>query len=277
MIDTTKLTENLDPRLANLVTQFRRIQVSKFPLVAVEAGSCMKFDSIDSRFQDESDKKYKVVGELFLETRDLSDGATEEVFVVQSKLINVGRYNSDRKHQKITKDDKKTLKNLQDYIRPFGATQIADRTKGTAWDKLQNWKWGIRRQARESMGFDMDTIYEEVKRMKDLGLRAQTEKFQKAMDEGVAAFEENKLVDKIAERDLVHAFINPDGSIEVRLAKNAEDYATKEIRSAYSYIDEMPYELSSKIAMLRMTEAETFVPYVGVKVDDRTFWLHLES
>jgi hypothetical protein len=276
MIDTTKLTENLDPRLANLVTQFRRIQVSKFPLVAIDAGSCeVRF--YDSRFQDESDKKYKVVGELFLETRDLSDGATEEVFVVQSKLINVGRYNSDRKHQKITKDDKKTLKNLQDYIRPFGATQIADRTKGTAWDKLQNWKWGIRRQARESMGFDMDTIYEEVKRMKDLGLRAQTEKFQKAMDEGVAAFEENKLVDKIAERDLVHAFINPDGSIEVRLAKNAEDYATKEIRSAYSYIDEMPYELSSKIAMLRMTEAETFVPYVGVKVDDRTFWLHLES
>jgi hypothetical protein len=245
-------------------------------LVAIDAGSCeVRF--YDSRFLDESDKKYKVVGQLFLETRDLSDGATEEVFVVQSKLINVGRYNSDRKHQKITKDDKKTLKNLQDYIRPFGATQIADRTKGTAWDKLQNWKWGIRRQARESMGFDMDTIYEEVKRMKDLGLRAQTEKFQKAMDEGIAAFEENKLVDKIAERDLVHVFVNPDGSIEVRLAKNAEDYATKEIRSAYSYIDEMPYELSSKIAMLRMTEAETFVPYVGVKVDDRTFWLHLES
>jgi hypothetical protein len=192
MIDMTKLTENLDPRLASLVTQFRRIQVSKFSLIAVEAGSCMvRF--IDSRFQDESDKKYKVVGELFLETRDLSDGATEEVFVVQSKLINVGRYNSDRKHQKITKDDKKTLKNLQDYIRPFGATQIADRTKGTAWDKLQNWKWGIRRQARESMGFDMDTIYEEVKRMKDLGLRAQTEKFQKAMDEGIAAFEEKQI------------------------------------------------------------------------------------
>jgi hypothetical protein len=277
MIDVSKLTENLEPRLANLVAQFRRIQVSKFPLIAVEAGSCMvRF--IDSRFQDELDKRYKVVGMLFLETRDVSNGdSQEEVFVVQSRLINIGRYNSDRKHQKITKDDKKTLKNLQDYIRPFGATQIADRTKGTAWDKLQNWKWGIRRQARESMGFDMDVIYEEVKRMKDLGLRAQTEKFQKAMDEGVAAFEENKLVDKIAERDLVHAFINPDGSIEVRLDKNAEDYATKEIRSTYSYIDEMPYELSSKIAMLRMTEAETFVPYVGVKVDDRTFWLHLES
>jgi hypothetical protein len=65
MIDTTKLTENLDPRLANLVTQFRRIQVSKFPLVAIEAGSCeVRF--YDSRFLDESNKKYKVVGQLFL-------------------------------------------------------------------------------------------------------------------------------------------------------------------------------------------------------------------
>lgn len=276
MIDTTKLTENLDPRLANLVTQFRRIQVSKFPLVAIDAGSCeVRF--YDSRFLNESDKKLKVVGQLFLETRELPDGVTEDVFVVQSKRINVGRYNSDRKHQKITKDDKKTLKNLQDYIRPFNAQHIADRTKGNAWDKLQNWKWGIRRQARESMGFDMDVIYEEVKRMKDLGLRAQTEKFQKAMDEGIAMFEENKLVDKVAERDLVHVFINPDDSVEVQLAKNVEDYAAKEIRTAYSYVDEMPYELSSKVAMLRMTEAETFVPYVGVKVDDRTFWLHLES
>jgi hypothetical protein len=144
MIDVSKLTENLEPRLANLVAQFRRIQVSKFPLIAVEAGSCMvRF--IDSRFQDESDKRYKVVGMLFLETRDVSNGdSQEEVFVVQSRLINIGRYNSDRKHQKITKDVAKTLKNLQDYIRPFNATQIADRTKGTAWDKLQNWKWGIR-------------------------------------------------------------------------------------------------------------------------------------
>jgi hypothetical protein len=68
----------------------------------------------------------------------------EEVFVVQSKRINIGRYNSDRKHQKITKDEAKTLKNLQEYIRPFSSVQISERTKGTAWDKLQNWKWGMR-------------------------------------------------------------------------------------------------------------------------------------
>lgn len=65
MIDTTKLTENLDPRLAHLVAQFRRIQVSKFPLVAIDAGSCeVRF--YDSRFLNESDKKRKVVGQLFL-------------------------------------------------------------------------------------------------------------------------------------------------------------------------------------------------------------------
>lgn len=274
MIDVSNLTENLEPRLANLVAQFRRIQVSKFPLIAVEAGSCMvRF--IDSRFQDESDKRDKVVGTLFLETRDLSDGATEEVFVVQSQLINIGRYNSDRKHQKITKDEVKTLKNLQDYIRPFSPTQISNRTKGIAWDKLQNWKWEARRQARDSMGFEMNVIYEEVKRMKDLGIRAQTDKFQKAMDEGIDLYDDARKADKVGERDLAHAFINPDDSIELRLMHD-EDYTAKNIRTRYTSVDEMPYELSSKIAMLRMTEAETFVPYVGTKVDDRTFWLCLE-
>lgn len=275
MIDISNLTENLEPRLANLVAQFRRIQVSKFPLIAVEAGSCMvRF--IDSRFQDESDKRDKVVGTLFLETRDLSDGATEEVFVVQSQLINIGRYNSDRKHQKITKDEVKTLKNLQDYIRPFSPTQISNRTKGIAWDKLQNWKWEARRQARDSMGFDMNVIYEEVKRMKDLGIRAQTEKFQKAMDEGVEKYEEARKAEAVDERSLAHVFINPDDSVELRLLREDKEHITKDILSSYACVDEMPYELSSKIAMLRMTEAETFVPYVGTKVDDRTFWLCLE-
>ena len=276
MIDVSNLTENLEPRLANLVAQFRRIQVSKFPLIAVEAGSCMvRF--IDSRFQDESDKRDKVVGMLFLETRDVSNGdSQEEVFVVQSKRINIGRYNSDRKHQKITKDEAKTLKNLQEYIRPFSSVQISERTKGTAWDKLQNWKWDARRQARESMGFDMNVIYEEVKRMKDLGIRAQTEKFQKAMDEGVEKYEEARKVDAVDERNLAHVFINPDDSVELRLLKEGEAYTTKDICSHYASVDEMPYELSSKVAMLRMTEADTLVPYIGTKVDDRTFWLCLE-
>ena len=275
MIDVSNLTENLEPRLANLVAQFRRIQVSKFPLIAVEAGSCMvRF--IDSRFQDESDKRDKVVGTLFLETRDLSDGATEEVFVVQSQLINIGRYNSDRKHQKITKDEVKTLKNLQDYIRPFSPTQISNRTKGIAWDKLQNWKWEARRQARDSMGFEMNVIYEEVKRMKDLGIRAQTDKFQKAMDEGVEKYEEARKAEAVDERSLAHVFINPDDSVELRLLREGDDHTATKIASRYECIDEMPYELSSKIAMLRMTEAETLVPYVGTKIDDRTFWLCLE-
>ena len=277
MIDVSNLTENLEPRLANLVAQFRRIQVSKFPLIAVEAGSCeVRF--IDSRFQDESDKRDKVVGMLFLETRDVSNGdSQEEVFVVQSKLIHIGRYNSDRKHQKITKDVAKTLKHLQDYIRPFNKTQISERTKGTAWDKLQTWKWGARKQARDSMGFDMNVIYEEVKRMKDLGIRAQTEKFQKAMDEGVEKYEEARRVEAVDERSLAHVFINPDESVELRLLNEGEAYATKDICSHYTSVDEMPYELSSKVAMLRMTEADTLVPYVGTKVDDRTFWLCLDK
>lgn len=277
MIDVSNLTENLDPRLANLVAQFRRIQVSKFPLIAVESGSCMvRF--IDSRFQGNEDRRYKVVGDLFLETRDVSNGESQEdVFVVQSQLINIGRYNSDRKHRKITKDVAKTLKNLQDYIRPFSAKQISERTKGIAWDKLQNWKWEARKQARDSMGFDMNIIYEEVKRMKDLGIRAQTEKFQKAMDEGVERYEEARKAEAVDERSLAHVFINPDDSVELRLLNEGEAYATKDICAHYVSVDEMPYELSSKLAMLRMTEAETFVPYVGTKIDDRTFWLCLDK
>ena len=93
MIDTRNI-DDLDPRLKNLLVQFRRIQVSKYPLIAVGVDSAeLRF--IDSRFIDEEESKHKVVGSLFLDKREVSNGVEtreETVFVVESHLINTGRF-----------------------------------------------------------------------------------------------------------------------------------------------------------------------------------------
>ena len=272
MIDISNLTENLEPRLANLVAQFRRIQVSKYPLIAVGT-SPTKLTFVDSRFLGMDEYNHKVVGELFLTTREVSNGVEtqeETVFVVDSHLISNGRFINRRAKQVITKDPQKALKNVQAYVRPFSGSSISRWTKQKALGAFQDWTWNVRKDARETMQIDMKVIYEEVKRMRELGIRAQTEAFQKAIDEGVEKFEAMRHVDNKNFNELVHVFFNPDDSVSVTTQKPFEG-----IEPEYASIDVAPYELSSRVGMLRMMEATNYVPQVGVKMNDRTFWVDM--
>jgi len=271
MIDTRTI-DDVDPRLKNILVQFRRIQVSKYPLIAVGIDSAeLRF--IDSRFIDEEERKHKVVGSLFLDKREVSNGVEtreETVFVVESHLINNGRFRGTRAKQIITKDPQKALKNVQAYIRPFSGSSISRWTQHQAMGAFQDWTWNVRKDARETMQIDMKVIYEEVKRMRELGIRAQTEAFQKAIDEGVEKFETMRHVETKDFNELVHVFFNPDDTVSVTTQKPFEGVGPE-----YASIDVAPYELSSRVGMLRMMEATNYVPHVGVKMNDRTFWVDM--
>jgi hypothetical protein len=272
MIDTRNI-DDLDPRLMNLLKQFRRIQVSKYPLIAVGTNPT-KVTFVDSRFTKMDEYKHKVVGELFLDRREVSKGDVEPkeetVFVVESYLINNGRFIGRRAKQIITKDPQKALKNVQAYVRPFSGSSISRWTQQKAMGAFQDWTWNVKRDARDTMSIDMKVIYEEVKRMRELGIRAQTEAFQKAIDEGIDKFETMRAVENKNFNELVHVFFNPDDTVTVTPQKN-----TDAIASEYPSIDVAPYELSSRVGMLRMMEVDAYVPQVGVKLNDRTFWVDM--
>lgn len=223
MIDTRNI-DDLDPRLMNLLKQFRRIQVSKYPLIAV-GSKPTKLTFVDSRFIDMDEYQHKVVGELFLDRREVSKaGETQEetVFVVESYLINNGRFIGRRAKQIITKDPQKALKNVQAFVRPFSGPSISRWTHQKAMGAFQDWTWNVRRDARDTMSIDMKVIYEEVKRMRELGIRAQTEAFQKAIDEGVDKFETMRAVEQKNFNELVHVFFNPDDTVSVTTQKPFE-------------------------------------------------------
>jgi hypothetical protein len=264
MLDISKMSEGLDPRLADLVAQFRRIQVSRFPLLVVNEDREVKF--VDSRFLG-IEGKWKVVGWLFIDTMEND----QETLVLASPSIFNDRFRGDRRNRKMTKDPKKMLKYLQTYVRPFSSAQIAKRTFRDADGMFDTWKYRTNSEASSVMRLSMQDVYEEIKRMRELGIKAQTEKFQRVMDEGLEKYEAHKQIEnRKGEKDLIHVFFNPDDSVATHSFTDKPD-----LLPHYDSIDEVPYELSSKIGLLRLGEKEKYVPNVGVQIDDRTFWIDI--
>lgn len=269
MLDITQITaseEPVSPKIMGLLTQFRRIQVSLFPLIVTRAGS-EQINFYDSRFPINGSEAKKAVAKLWLDTN--SKG--EDVFVLHSKEIHNPRFRNERRSRKMTGDPAKMLKYLKDYVLGFNPKELASMTKDVMADKFSDWRWKAMKATRDVVACDMQVIYEEARKMADLGLRAQTAKFQKVIDEGLALYEEGKYVESRKDKDLVHLFFNPDDSVSLWFDGGSDK--TTGLSPYYKSFDDLPEQVASRAAMLKMTEANTFIPDVGIRADDRSFWV----
>jgi hypothetical protein len=269
MLDISQITdleEPVNPKIMGLLTQFRRIQISLFPLIVTKAGT-EQVNFYDSRFPINGEEMRKAVAKLWIDT----NSKKEDVFVLHSKAIDNPRFRNERRSRKITGDPAKMLKYLKTYVLGYDPKELAAMTKNVMADKFEDWRYKATRATRDVVACDMQVIYEEVKRMADLGLRAQTAKFQKIIDEGLALYEESKYVESRKDKDLVHLFFNPDDSINLWF--DARSDKTTGLASHYASFDDLPEQVATRAAMLKISEIKTFIPDVGIRVDDRSFWV----
>lgn len=262
----TNLEEPINPQIMGLLTQFRRIQISLFPLIVTKAGT-EQVNFYDSRFPTNGDGAKKAVAKLWIDTNSKGDG----VFVIESKTIDNPRFRNERRARKMTGDPAKMLKYLKTYVLGYDSKEIARMTKDVMTGKFESWHWQATRATRDVVACDMQVIYEEAKRMADLGLRAQTAKFQKVIDEGLALYEESKYVESRKDKDLVHLFFNPDDSVSLWFDTHSDK--TTGLSSHYKSFDDLPEQVATRAAMLKISEVKTFIPDVGIRVDDRSFWV----
>jgi len=269
MLDITQpmdTAEPLDPKLMDLLTQFRRIQVSLFPIKAMKTTS-EHVSFYDSRFPIGGIEGRKSVAQLWIDRNNKN----EEVFVIHSKDIYNPRFRNERRNRNITKDPAKMLKYLKTYVQPYTARELANMTKDVMESKFSDWRWTALKACKEVVQCDMNIIYEEAKRMAELGIRAQTARFQKVLDEGLTLYEEGKYVESRKDRDLVHLFLNPDDSISVWFDSTSDK--TGGLLPHYTSFEELPEHVATRMAMLKMTAENAFVPDVGMRATDRSFWV----
>lgn len=251
--------------LRAVLQEFRRVQVSRFPIKVLCIGKTVRFR--DSRFPE---------GRQIAEVSVEEDEKGNEYFCIESRLIDNTRYvrGNDRKHQKHTKDPKKLLRYMRDYIRPFSAKDIAANSVEMRQSQLDRWHGQAMSLMRDLCNIDRSEVMEEMIRMKAVGYKPQTEKFARVMEQGIPAWEEAKRRKdrKVAN---VHVFVNPDESVEIYCASKEGYRGLVSGVTNFNSLAESPTFIQEQVAMLRMMEDTAFVPEVGTKVDANNYWIEV--
>ena len=111
---------------------------------------------------------------------------------------------------------------------------------------------------------------EEITKLQALGIAPQTEKFRKAYELGIPAYEEYKgLENKNFKR--IHVFAHTDGTVAVSSFADYNDMQKGSL--LYEEMSYVPQHIQEQVGMLRMMSVGDFVPSVGMKINDREFWV----
>lgn len=261
-----KGTERLNSMFAEILTNFRRTQVSRFPVeVIVKHENSMVF--IDSRFpiaHHEMTNVQKILGSVWTDDKGR--------VVVESRLIQNDKYavhNSDYRTRK-TQDPRKALKYIKEYIKPYTSHEIANRTISNAEYAFNSHRDKVGWKAREYRLQDIEVLHAELMHMKTMGYEPKTDAVRKLMTEGFEHIEHAMRM-KDTEFPKVHVHIAPDESVTVAvLAKHSNlemgAYTHETLAAAPTFIQQ-------QVGLLKMMDKNTHVPDVGYKSSDTEFWI----
>lgn len=203
-------------------------------------------------------------------------------YAVFSRLINNTRYysNSLRRHAKLTESIDIAVKNALAYAVPYSAAELAEITY-RGYHKLST---GVGQQkmsvlsslVEAASGFNV--VMNEVRALRASGVSFTTPEFialANEMDYAVqlANSERNKRVDAFLVRFIQHSWSGVQA--EVAQATNIRGNPDPDILdqvTTYS-LEDLPPEISEKVAVLQTLDAGQHVDGVGMKFDEKVFWV----
>lgn len=263
-----QLQENTCDEIKSLLMDFRRVQVSRFP-IDVEASdndnNIIYF--VDSRFPTVLIHYTKNLA--VLETNSVDDKG-RRVYVLRSRLIKNEKYaaHNDDYHSRETTDIKKLSKFLRDYVKPYSPQEISEMGKNVFVD-FSDWQGEARHNYRQvASQVSCDDVVEEIAYLKSVGIQFRSDKFRDIAAKGLELYDEFKRRKDINIKN-VHVYINPDESVQVTVADD----------KTYSYetLDSVPEIVRQQIAMLMMVDMKQYVPEVGKRTDEKMFWVHVNT
>lgn len=268
MLDIKNLDKANHDVLKDLVMEFRKHQVSRFPIEVMVNDGGWNIGFVDSRFPTDRWNATNMVAMLYMKIDD-----EKPTLTIESRLICNDKYAAynDEYHTRSTKDPKKMLKFMKDYIKPWSAHEIANKTKRTMENKIDEWKSkpdknvrGFRYQVSDS------EIFESFQKLKDMGVAPVDTLMEKLYESILPDYIEGKERSKKKLSDLCHVFFNPDGSLSItRVGIDAG----RTVAKTYESIEETPQVVQNNIAMLKIVEADQFVPEVGYKANNTAYWI----
>ena len=260
--------ENTCDEIKSLLTDFRRVQVSRFPIdVKATDNDNNRIAFVDSRFPTNTVHYKRNLA--VLETNTVHDKG-RKIYVLRSRLIKNEKYaqHNDYYHSRETTDLKKLSKFLRDYVKPYSPQEISQMGNDMSED-YHNWQNEARRNFRAVAGQVSESdVAEEVAYLKSVGVQFRSDKFRDIATKGLELYSELKRRQDSNIKN-VHVYINPDESVHVTVADD----------KTYSYetLDGVPEIVRQQVAMLMMVDMKQYVPEVGKRTDEKMFWVHVNT
>ena len=251
------------PQLKQLVNEFRRVQVSRFPIEVVVEGDGKLIGFVDSRFPTDRFNVSNMLAMLYVED-------TGCPIIIESRLIKNDKYavHNDKYRTRSTHDIKKMFKYMKEYIKPFSGQEIAQKSYRGVQHDFEQWQtksaWDVREALRE---LDWNDWMEGIGRLQALGIEPPTKKFAELARTAIPHFEEMKRRNAMEEPNY-HIHLNPDDSVVVTIMRGEEKGS-----SIKESLDACPLFIQQAIGMLKMVDNQKRVPEVGTKVSPKEFWI----
>jgi hypothetical protein len=252
-----------DAKLLGILKEFRRVQVSRFPLNVVF------HSTIHAKFHDSRFPNNKPIAQVWEDSNKEGD-----FWVIESRNIVNEKYRNERRHRKQTKEDKKLLRFMRDFIKPISSEEIAMDKRIHYQAAVDEWKRDAEMKMRSATEISRNEVMAEISRMKAIGYQPQTEKFAHIMDHGLELWDEYR---RRRERRImqVHVLINPDNSVEVYCPDLLGYGGIQQGNNNYNSLEEAPICVQQQVAMLRMVDDKGFIPEVGSKVTANQYWVEV--
>lgn len=199
---------------------------------------------------------------------DYGSGVNSYEFVVRSNRISNAKFsawNREDHHSVRTKDPRKALKAIMQYVVPYRYAEVAALSIRGAKDKHERW---VEETSSVGRMFDLsrDKLFEELENLLAQGVKFKTEAFTKAV--GAMDMYKEYLERRNRKMPMICVMRINDKVVLVK-----DDFN----ESVFDNDEQLPESTRSKLGLLKLVDEDKFIPEVGYRVDSNIFWIYTES
>lgn len=206
----------------------------------------------------------------------------EITYGVHSRKIKNAKYGEDRDqhHMVMTNNLGKAVKNARKYLVPYTTQELAQVFYTGMSGKVRK-VYGEVREAlydgADPVRHNRQAILQEIAFLKKQGVHFITPEFRKVadtIDELMANFtaQEARKVSSVFVRFKQVGDITYADFVEAHNVRDKGTY-TGDAHATSCPIDELPQDIAGQVAVLNILENDDYVSGIGMKIDDRTFWV----
>jgi hypothetical protein len=266
------IRDDLDPTLKQILTDYRRVQVSRFPIIVEQhpdTNCSIRF--VDSRFPIDTWRKDRLLAWVGVNGKD-DKGRTN--LVIYSRMVRNEKFGnaSEGFHERQTADPKKMLGFLRKYVMPYSASELLGRLSPPIYhydqwvDEPKNEYLGICRK------IDHNVIAKEIRHLNSIGTQFRSDEFVELATRGMEVHQE-AIRRRTTTQVMMLALVQPDQSVLLSWPKTKE--VVTEGSRIYDSEEQLPENIRQQVAMLKLCEQGQYVPEVGTMKDPNTFWIQV--